>query len=129
MSRKDSAHRAGQRDFQTIENPCRAERNHDEPVPGAPRHPVQARWHIRFDRFAVCHSGSLSRKETVDAKQAEAGLTPSANVGDGLPSGRSWFMRWLLVQHFDRIAFMQHAFDHHRTINTRHAFVSLRYFL
>ena len=33
-----------------------------------------------------------------------------------------------LVQHFDRIALVQHAFYHDRTVNTGHALVSLRYF-
>jgi len=40
--------------------------------------------------LAVSHSLVFSRKETGDAKQAEGGLAPSANVGDGLPSGRFW---------------------------------------
>ncbi len=34
-----------------------------------------------------------------------------------------------LVQHFDRIAFVQDAFYHDRTVNAGHALVSLRYFL
>ena len=34
-----------------------------------------------------------------------------------------------LIDHFDRIAFVQHAFYHDRTLNTGHALVSLRYFL
>jgi hypothetical protein len=62
--------------------------------------------------------------------QAEGGLAPSvANIGDGLFSGRSLDLWRLLVQEFYRIAFVQHAFDHHRTVNTGHAFVSLRYLL
>ncbi len=34
-----------------------------------------------------------------------------------------------LFQHFYRIAFVQHAFHQHGTVNTGHAIVSLRYFL
>ena len=50
------------------------------------------------------------------------------SVGDGLPSGRSKFVK-SLIQQFDRIAFVQHAFHEDCTVNTRHAVVSLRYFL
>src|SRR5439155_23825976 len=35
----------------------------------------------------------------------------------------------LLIQQFYRIAFVHHAFHHDRTVNARHTFVSLRYFL
>ena len=34
-----------------------------------------------------------------------------------------------LSHYFYRIAFVQHAFHHDRTVNARHTFVSLRYFL
>jgi len=34
-----------------------------------------------------------------------------------------------LIQQFDRIALVQHAFYHHGTVNTRHTIVSLRYLL
>ena len=34
-----------------------------------------------------------------------------------------------LVQHFHRIAFVQHALHHHRAVDTGHAIVSLGHFL
>jgi hypothetical protein len=66
--------------------------------------------------------------------QAESGLAPSRCTG-----GKRWrwsalrpfseFMIYLLAYYFYRIAFVQHAFDHHRTVNTGHTFMSLRYLL
>ena len=35
----------------------------------------------------------------------------------------------MLIQQFDRIAFVKHALHHDRAVNTGHALVSLRYFL
>ncbi len=66
--------------------------------------------------------------------QADGGLAPSARI-----DGKRWrwpalrpfagLKRWLLVQYLYRIALVQHAFHHDRTVNARHTFVSLRYLL
>ena len=47
--------RSGERDFETIKNPGRAERDNDQPMPSAPRHPIQPRRHVRFNPFAIGH--------------------------------------------------------------------------
>jgi hypothetical protein len=39
-------------------------------MPRTPRQPVQSRRHIGFNRFAICHRASLSRKEARGAKCA-----------------------------------------------------------
>ena len=50
--REDGADRSGQRDLQPIENPGRAERDHDEPMMPAPRQPIEPRRHVGFNPLA-----------------------------------------------------------------------------
>src|SRR5687768_7028842 len=83
---QNAGERTGQRNFEPVKNPRRAERTDDEPMPPAPRHPVEPRRRVRFDAFAW-HICELSlRVDGGSAKRLSGSRDKTALYLGPLPS-------------------------------------------
>src|SRR5438067_8857449 len=69
---QDAADRAGQRDFESIDRPARAERKHDKPMKAAPRQAVESRGNVGANGFHRSAEISMECFRTASVSAAAA---------------------------------------------------------